>query len=641
MSKSTTTSATGLGKAASRAFDNLLLTTAGIGIGLILVLSLFVFGLTVSRYAFRVNIPGLFDIPIYALIVFPFLTAAYTLREGRQISVDFLTALLAERTRAILNIAVYLVSLVFVIVLLWQSWLWGVFSFSRGGMTTAVFAIPEAIIIGIMLFGCFLLILQIVRQLVDAAYTLPRLSASPRLRDNPWLCVSLFAIGIVASIVLLVQGNGAIGIILLALVTLFSGMPVFLALGVIGTLGIYFLLGPTSLLQMPIKAYASMNSFPLTCLPLFLFGGVIMEQSGIAEDMFRFFELWIGRWVASPLIVTIALGMVFCAISGSSVATTAVVAGVALPILMRRGFSKSLSSGVIGGSTAGTLIPPSIGYVVYAVVTDESVSALFMATMLPAMVLFAFYFLYVTLLGIFSKRSLFENGQVPSQVSRHRVTWRDRLSSLKTAIWGLLTPVIIIGGIYVGIYTPTEAAAVLVVYAFIVSVFIKKVNWRVIVKGALSSVLTSAMILCIIFSAYIFAIIISQLRVAASVVAWAEAVGLTSLGVIGIVFIILIIMGLFLDAASMKLITLPIFWPLAMSVGINNLWLGVFYQFLCEIGLLTPPVGLNLFVIQGVTGLPLNTVAKGNAPFILMMVLTLVIMYFFPQLVTWLPSTMK
>lgn len=622
--------------------DKLIVASGIFATGLTILLAILVFGLTMSRYVFRVNIPGLFDGATYLLIVFPFLTVAYTMREKRHVVIDFLTSRLPERTGAILSIAVYSVSLVYVVALGWQSWLWAVFLFKYKAFTGGAFPIPKGALSLVIVFGSFLLTVQVIRFLVYTIRSLPKQTAPPRLRDSPWLWVPLFITASVVSTALFYYGNTGAGVALLALTMLFSGMPVFLALGVIGVLGIYLFIGSASLMQMPIQVYTALNSFPLTCLPLFILGGLIMEGSGIAEDMFRFFELWTGRSRISPLIVTIIVGMVFCAISGSTTATTAVVAGVALPILMRRGFNKALSCGTIAGATVGSLIPPSIGYVVFAVLTDESIAALFMATMIPALILFAFYYLYVFILAKVSPKSVYEEGQTPVTTVTP-VTWKERWSSLKTGVWGLLTPVIILGGIYFGIYTPTEAAGVLVVYAIIVAVFIKRCKLSYLVTSTFRSALTSSMILCIILSAFIFALLISQIKLADALVAWAGAVGLTSLGVIVLLFILLTVLGFFLEAASIKVITLPIFFPLAMAVGINNLWLGVFYQFNSEIGLLTPPVGLNAFIIKGVAGkdVPLATVFKGCTPFVLMMVLVLVIIYFFPQLVTWLPGTMR
>lgn len=620
-------------------FDKVVAAMGVMAIGLMLLIAALVFALSLSRSVFHINLPGLFDGPVYALMAFPFLTMAYTLRERRHIIIDTFTTRLSERARTLLNITTCSASLVYIIILGWLSACWVPILFHQGIMTDATFRIPKGIPVSIMAFGSLLLLLQIIRMLVHDIRSLS--SKTSHLKDGAWLPSSLFIVGVITGIVIYTSVNQIAGISLLTLVLLFSGMPVFLAFGLLGCLGIYFLLGSPSLMQVPIKAYESVMSFPLTCLPLFILGGLIMEQSGIGEDLFRFFELWLGRWAVSPLVVTIAAGMLFCAISGSTAATTAVIGAVALPILMRRGYNKALLCGTVGGATVGTLIPPSVGYVVSAVLTEESIGALFMATILPAIVLFAFYFSFVTILGWVSKKSLFEKGQIPSEATFKQVTWKDRFLGFKSGIWGLLAPMIIIGGIYSGMFTPTEVAALLVVYAIILSVFIKRISWQNIIKGTSKGAVLSSMLLCIIFSAYMFALVISQMRLAANLSAYVQATEITAPMVVVIIFVLLIVLGMFMEAVSIKVITLPVFYPVAMSVGINSVWLLVFYQFLMEIGGLTPPFGICLLVIKGTTGLPLNTVAKGVLPFVALMVLTVVVLYLFPQLATWLPSIIK
>ncbi|MFC1871943.1 TRAP transporter large permease subunit [Chloroflexota bacterium] len=622
-------------------FDKILSASSVISIALMLLLSVLVIGLTISRYVLRINIPGLFDGAIYTLSVFPFLTIAYTMREKRHISVDVLTSKLPQRSQALLMIVTYLVSTLYIIVLCWKGSQWLSDIFRNNVHTEGVFAIPLGIIISVMVFGSFLLMLQMIRVIVQNVHFLLGNPSSEERRKYYWFPSLFFVLGALISTLLFIYVDHVIGITMLGLILLFSGAPVFLALGLVGCVGIFFLVGSNSLIQVPITAYKAIYSFPLSCLPLFILGGLIMEGSGIAGDMFRFFELWTGRLASSTILVTIAAGMMFCAISGSSSATTAVIAGVALPILVSRGFSKSLSCGAVAGATVGTLIPPSIGYVVYSVLTGESIGKLFMAGLIPSVILFSFYFLYVIILSRVNRKSLFENGQIPTQTVVNQVTWKDKLLSLRTAAWGLITPIIILGGIYFGIYTPTEAAAVLVIYSIIVAVFIKKTKWQTILKATLRSAVISSMILCIILSAYVFALVISQLRMASALVAYIEATGMSAAAILGIIFIVLMVLGLFVDAAAVKVITLPIFYPVAMTAGINGLWFGVFYQICNEIGLLTPPVGMNLFVIKGITGIPMSTVIRGCLPFVIMMVLTLVIIYAVPELVTWLPNNMN
>jgi len=418
-------------------------------------------------------------------------------------------------------------------------------------------------------------------------------------------------------------------------------MPVFIALGLCGCVGLYFLIDPVTMPQVATMAYKAVNKFSLTCLPLFILAGIILERGKVLDKVFSLLELFTGRFASASLVATILIGGFFCAVSGSSVGTTGAIAAVILPMLISRGYNKSLSSGTIAGSTIGLIIPPSMAYILYGVITGESIAQLFMAGIGPGAILFSFYIIYVVIRGAVNKESLFEEGRVPNQVSLQKASWKDRISALKMASWGLFTPIFVLGGIYLGVFTPTEAAAVMVVYAVVVCVFIMRtLTWRDVIGSALRSAKVSSMILCIISSAMILGAVISQLRIAANLAAFAQEAGLSANAVLVFIFLILFILGMFLDGASIMVITLPIFYPLAIAVGINSVWFGVFYTLTIEIGLLTPPVGLNLFVIKGASGLPLGTVIRGTVPFLLMMGLCLIFMSLFPQLALWLPSTM-
>jgi len=612
----------------------------------IVLLAIFITVQVICRSILNVNVAGLFDLAIYSLIVFPFLTAAYTLSRGKHVSVDIFTGRLPDESKALLNIAIGMLSIAFVAVLGWESGYWATKLLRSGVTTIAAIPLPKGVLVSAITVGCILLILQLIRMMASDIVFLIKYCSSKKEREsqwfhNPWLWFFCFVIGISLGIWLFWRGNPIAGLVIIATVCLFSGMPVFFSLGVIGCIGLSLLTGTQTLIQLPITAYRAMDSFPLTCLPLFILGGMIMHSGKIVDNLFSFFEIIMGGFLPSLLIATMAVGGIFCAISGSSVGATAVVAGLALPILMKRGYRLTISCGAIAGSTVGTLIPPSIGYVIYGVITEESIAQLFMAAVGPAIVLFALYFGYVIILGIVDKRLLLEGGKLSAEAPRASVGVKELFTSFKKAIWGLLAPVLVLGGIYWGIFTPTEAAAVLVLYAVIICVFVTKtLSFRDLINTAARNAEISSMLLCIIFSAYIFALVISQLQIAAGMVEFAEKSGMGPMSTLWLIFGILFIFGMFLDAASVKVITLPVFYPLAMAVGINSLWLGVFYQIILEIGLLTPPVGMNLFTIKGVSGIPLIKIIIGTLPFLLMMFLTIIIIYFFPEIVTWLPKAM-
>ena len=424
-------------RAVNRGLDGIITGTGLLGIVILLVLSLFILFVVLARFVATINIPGFFDTAMYALIIFPFATAAYTLRQGKHIVVDVITERLPERTRAGFNLVVYLAASVFVIVLGWQAADWTYQLFSSGALTSAVWQIPKWILVIFIAFGAFLLIPQIIRIVAKSIRTLASPGVpgevSPRLRDNPLLYIVIFIIGFASGVLLFISGNPVAGLLLILLICLFFGMPVFFAMGLVGLTGVYLLIGPRALIQLPLTSFNALHSFPLSCLPLFILGGLIFEQGKIAEDLFAFFSLLSRRFPASLLVATIAVGGVFCALSGSSVGTTAVITAVAAPILISRGYNKALACGTIGGATIGTIIPPSIGFVVYGVITETSIAELFMAAIIPGAIIFGLYFLYVILRAIVNKKSLFEGGQIPTETFE-KVSGREVLVAARKAL---------------------------------------------------------------------------------------------------------------------------------------------------------------------------------------------------------------
>jgi len=455
--------------------------------------------------------------------------------------VDLLVSHLSKRARPGFDICVYLASLLFSIILGYSAWQWAFNSFRSGLITISDIPIQKGILISAIVVGAILLSLQIIRIIADRIASLPRYglpdqNSERALRDNPLIYVSLFIAGIVASLIISIHVNITIGLCLLALVLLFSGMPVFLALGFVGSLGLYFLVGTSALRQIPFFAYQAVDSFPLTCLPLFIIAGVIMERGKIVEKVFSLFQLFAGKYYSAPLVVTILVGGFFCAISGSSVATTSIIATVSLPLLVKQGYSKSLSSGVVAGSTIGTVIPPSIGYILYGVITNESVGQLFIAGLIPGAIIFGSYCLYVVIRGTVSRKSLFEEKRVPKSLSLNQTSLREKIVAFRTALWGVFAPVFVLGGIYIGIFTPSEAAAVMVIYAVIITIFMMKtLTWRELLKCILVGAEISSMILLIIVCARIFGAVTSQAQIAANLVTFINEAEISPIAILGLV----------------------------------------------------------------------------------------------------------
>ena len=631
-------------KAIDRSIDNILSAMGFLSVVMMVLLSLFISTQVLCRYFFSTHIPGLFDLSIYSLIIFSFLSAAYTLREGQHISVDILSHHLSESAKVGFQISTYIVSLFFVVILGWISWQWAYSSFLSGAMTISETPIPKGILISTISLGSFFLFLQIIRLIVSLSIQSSHLfNFNNFFKDKwnkPFIFMVIFIAGLIMGILVAVYVNEIAGICLIALLVLLCGMPVFLALGFTGSIGMYVLIGESTLRQLPFLAYKSVDSFPLTCLPLFIIAGIIMEKGKIVDDVFSLFRYFAGNLISAPLISTILVGGFFCAISGSSVATTSLIAAVSLPILISNGYKKSISSGVVAGSTIGTVIPPSIGYVLYGVITEESIGQLFMAGIIPAAMIFSFYCLYIIIRAKISADSLFEKGQAMLQIDEQKIN-KEGSVVLMRALCGLFAPVFVLGGIYMGVFTPTEAAAIMVIYAIIITILIMKaVTWRQLFEIILTGTKVSSMILIIIVSARIFGALTSQLGIAADLVTYIEEGQISQIKTLLVISTMLVVLGMFLDAASIMVITLPVFYPVIMAAGFNSVWFGVFFIIVLEIGLLTPPVGLNLFIIKGLSKFNMGVIVRGTVPFILIMLLSLFILILFPQLATWLPSLM-
>jgi C4-dicarboxylate transporter DctM subunit len=297
---------------------------------------------------------------------------------------------------------------------------------------------------------------------------------------------------------------------------------------------------------------------------------------------------------------------------------------------------------VVSGATIGTVIPPSVGYILYGVITNESIGQLFMAGLIPGAIIFGCYCLYVILLGTVSRQRLFEARTVPVQSRKtERPGPGEILSRIKDALWGILAPIFVLGGIYIGVFTPSEAAAVMVVYAVLVTaVLMRTLTLKEFFRSVLVGAEISSMILLIIVGARIFGAVTSQMRMAADLVSFVNEAGISPYGTLALVAITMLVFGMFLDSASIMVITLPIFYPLMMANGFNSVWFGVFFIVMLEVGLLTPPVGLNIFLIYGISKFPFIRIIRGVVPFIFIMIVCLILFIAFPGLVTWLPQTM-
>lgn len=407
------------------------------------------------------------------------------------------------------------------------------------------------------------------------------------------------------------------------------------ALGFAGTLVLYIARGTNGFVSISSVVWNTANSYILIAVPLFLLMGEIILRSGISDRFYRGVATLM-VWLPGGLLhANIVATGIFSAISGSSVATAASVGTVAIPELRSRGYDHKIVFGSLAaGGTLGILIPPSIVMILYGALVEESIPELFMAGLLPGIAMAGLFSVYI---GI---RVLFQRHLAP-RTEEQQLPLRERAMFVAhiVPIVGLM--VVVLGGIYTGITTPTEAAAIGAFGAILLSLGYRTFTYALFRDALLSSVRTTCMVLFIILSAQILSTALTFAGITREMSQWIVDMEFGKWSLFVAMVILYIILGFFVDGISMIYITLPVLFPVVQSAGFDIIWFGVVLTILIELGQITPPVGLNLFTIQGISGgRPFSEVVLGSTPFVFLMLVIIVALAFFPGLALWLPSQM-
>jgi len=416
-------------------------------------------------------------------------------------------------------------------------------------------------------------------------------------------------------------------VILAALLALlFAGVPVAFALGGLGLALLVF--GDLSPLMVPQGLYATTDNFILLAVPLFLLMSNVLLKGGVGKDLFAAVQSWVGHWPGGLGIATIISCAIFAAISGSSVATAATIGTVAIGEMTARGYGRSFVLGLLAaGGTLGILIPPSIPMIIYGVVTEESIVDLFLAGIGPGLLLAGLFILFCFTYARF--------GTAFKPLAR--ATWAERRRATLRALPTVALAVVVIGGIYLGVFTPTESAAVGFAVSLIIVFALRTMTWETLKEAVMESMRTTVTIFLILAGAKVFARAITLYRIpqdiSALITTHVASPGLFIL----IICLVLLVMGFFLEALSMLLIMMPILYPSLSGFGIDAIWFGVLFVIMIECALITPPVGLNLYVIQAVGRAGLGEVVRGVWPFILLMFATVAAIYAVPDIALYIP----
>ena len=416
---------------------------------------------------------------------------------------------------------------------------------------------------------------------------------------------------------------------------LFARMPVGMALLVVGFGGIWVIDGQrTAVATMSSETYSSITAYALSIIPLFVLMGNMAGAAGYSQRLYEAAYAWIGRFRGGLASSTVVGCAAFAAVSGSSVATAVTIGKVALPEMKRFGYADGLATGsVAAGGTLGILIPPSTGFVLYAILTEESIGKLFIAGILPGLML-ALLFVAVIYLATLLKP---EEGP-----SGPKTTGREKLVASLKSLPLIAVILVSIGGIYLGVFTPVEAAGVGATLVSAMAFGTGAVKLGQVPSILIETVTMTAMLFMIVIGAHVFGPFLALTHIPETLASELQNFGFGPYGTLLLILIGYIILGMFFDGLAMLVVTMPVVYPIIVGQGFDPIWFGVICVIVIELGLITPPVGINVFVVKGVAkDVPMGTIFRGVGPFWLAMVVCLGLLVMFPQIALYLPETMK
>ncbi len=424
-------------------------------------------------------------------------------------------------------------------------------------------------------------------------------------------------------------------VIFLTILFLFLGTGIWIALSLIGVAAIGMMLFTTRPVgdAMALTIWSASSGWTLAALPLFIWMGEILFRTRLSENLFKGLQPWMQHLPGGLLHVNIAGSALFAAISGSSAATVATVGKMSIPELRRRKYPENMIIGTLAGAgTLGLLIPPSITLIIYGVTVNESIAKLFIAGVIPGIVLALMFMAFVMFW------SWLKGGASEQAVTD--TTWGQRLAALLQLLPVIALIGAVMGAIYTGIATATEAAVLGVVGALIMSLAQKSLSWESFKDSLLGATRTSSMIAFILAGSAFLTLTMGFTGIPRALAAWIAELGLTPWQLIAMLTVFYVILGCFLDGISSIVLTMAVVEPIVRQAGFDMIWFGVFLMIVVEIAQITPPIGFNLFVLQGMTGRDMDFIAKAAAPMFLIMLLAVVVLSVFPGLATWLPSQM-
>jgi C4-dicarboxylate transporter, DctM subunit len=586
----------------------------------------------IMRFVFRAPTMWVAEISNLLTIVAAFLLFAYTLQEKGHTRVDFITAYLSRSSLALLELFTTALGALLCLVLAWYGakMVQSAYTMEELSQTLQIpLWIPQAFVP----MGGLLMLLELLRVLVRDLRSLRRgtLAALPGGgRSRAYLPALVFA-GAFALSLCVLPFSPKLGLTLLFFALLFNGMPVSYAMGLFGTLGLFVLLGGASaLINVPMIAYNTVDSIVIVAFPLFLLSGTILEAGQVGPRIFHFANTLVRHLPGGMGIAAIIFCGIFAAMTGSSVAVAAAVSVIVLPEMLKRGYNRQVSIGLLAaGGTLGILFPPSLALIFYSAITFESLGSLFLAAVVPGLLLSLFFIGYMVVVGL----------RDPNIQRDPRASLAEIWQATQESFGGLIVILIIMGGIYSGLFTPTEAGAVAVLYSLALCTFwYKTLPWPKLVACIMKAGKISAMIILIIIGANVTGNLITMTQITQDLLKLINGLPVPSWLYLLLILVFLIILGGPLEAVSIMVITCPILYPVIKALGFDGLWFGVIMVVTGEMALISPPEGINLFILQEVGKASAAEVSRGVIPFLILMGVFLALISIFPGLATWLPS---
>jgi len=589
------------------------------------------------RKAFNSPLPGIFSLCQMVMIGVVYFAIAYVQREKGHVRVDVVVDKLTGSPRTVMEIATLLVALAAFGMMAWKAgqfaWTSWVTSDHEMGLVEYPFWPAKSV----LFFGVGLLCL---RFITDIRHHLAEL----RQGSDHWMSLSILAL-LPLVILALFLFTGSFGIefepttvgwaLLFAMVVLlFGGLPVSFALLALSVVGYWIIAGPGRTLSIVgIVPYAKVANWTFSVIPLFILMGNLAFQGGFANSLYVTAQKWVGHIPGSLAQATVVGGAVFGAACGSGLASCATLTRICVPAMRNIGIDTRLAVGTVAATgTIAQMIPPSILMVIYAIITDQSVAKLLIAGIIPGLVA-AFWYMVMIYIRV----------KLNPKLAPHlleAVPWKERFLSLRYS-WGIaVLGLIVMGGIYTGTFTPTEAGALGAFGALALGAFTKRLKLENLKEALGDATKTTAMIFLIIATAMVFGYFLGISRIPTNVSDFLLGLNVPRIYILIGILIMYIIAGFFIDMIAFAFLTLPIIFPAVLALGYDPLWFGVITVHMFEVALITPPFGLNLFIIRGMTGIPMGEIIRGVIWFSVMDIVTLATYVAFPQLATWLPSMM-